>query len=332
MNRQEFFNAGTLTPYAPSMPNYWAYGAAPNASIPLGQAWLLFKVDRMEKGSASATMNYYESFYRKLLAHFNNMTNGRGEDAPVDWLAQKGSQLLFTTSLGDINPRSIASYLRAYKAFGRFCEDQGFISGFKCTIKRTETPIKETYTDREIAALEVKPKITDFVAFRNYTMIELLLATAVRTNTIINIRVGDVNLEERYISFNTTKANRVARVPLVEKAVAVLAQYMYKWRYKAKPSDYLFYGEGGKPLTRHGFYYAISSYNKSRGVTKTSPHLFRHTFIKNWLVNGGDPYSLKLITTHADLSIIEHYANLYAHDVRAKAEQFATINHPNRRR
>ena len=51
----------------------------------------------------------------------------------------------------------------------------------------------------------------------------------------------------------------------------------------------------------------IQRYNKSRGVNKTSVHLFRHTFATMYLKNGGDIYRLQKLLGHSSIKITEKY-------------------------
>ncbi|MFW6015547.1 MAG: tyrosine-type recombinase/integrase [bacterium] len=60
----------------------------------------------------------------------------------------------------------------------------------------------------------------------------------------------------------------------------VLQEYLlYR---KGEADDYLFPTENSTNLKRSGLQSAIKRYNLSRGVNKTSMHLFRHTFAKKW--------------------------------------------------
>jgi integrase/recombinase XerD len=158
----------------------------------------------------------------------------------------------------------------------------------------------------------------------------LLLATGARTNTILNIRIRDVDLEEGYIVFNTTKANKVVRLGLERKCKYVLQEYILYWRNinegDTEPEDYLFCNTYGEQLTRSGLTTAIVRYNNRRGVEKTSLHLFRHTFAKNWITSGGDLISLAQVLTHSELEMVKRYANLYGNDVKKEIEEHSTLS------
>lgn len=79
----------------------------------------------------------------------------------------------------------------------------------------------------------------------------------------------------------------------------------------------LFVSEYGNQMTLNSLGNAIWNYNHSRGVDKTSMHLFRHTYAKLYIQAGGDPFRLQKLLGHADLTMTRRYVALYADDLRA---------------
>ena len=69
----------------------------------------------------------------------------------------------------------------------------------------------------------------------------------------------------------------------------------------------------------------ITKYNQSRNVDKTSVHLFRHTFARTWLVNGGDIYRLKEILGHSSLAMVLEYVNMFSSDLRVTFNDFNAL-------
>ena len=65
----------------------------------------------------------------------------------------------------------------------------------------------------------------------------------------------------------------------------------------------------------------MAAYNKSRGIETTGIHRYRHTFAKQWVLNGGSVVSLSKILGHSNLSITENYLNLLVTDLAKQVEE-----------
>ena len=289
-----------------------------------------FMVSQYERGNSKATLDFYRRFYKKYTAYIMDCLNTTPKELPIEHLTSGVAQSAFIHYLEtlNINQQTINSYLRGFRAFGNFCEEEGYIDGFKCPIKEVEPPIKEVYSDEELHRLLKKPDISDFVEFRSYCIISLILNTAARSNTILNIKICDLELEEGYINFNTTKAHKIVRLGLERKTKRDLEEWVNYWRIGkgASPTDYLFCNEYGEQLSRSALAKSIAKYNNSRGVEKTSIHLFRHTYAKKWITSGGDIISLERVLTHSELEMVKRYSNLYGSDVKKEIEEHSAIS------
>lgn len=288
--------------------------------------WSDFMWQQETKGSAKATLDYYGRFYIKFCKFIREWLNTTEKEMPIVTLTKMNEiQLLFVKSMGEVGQQTINNYLRAYRSFGNFCEKQGYIDGFKCPIKEVEPQIKQVYTDGELKKLLVKPNINQLNEYRNWVIINLILSTGARCNTIINIKLNDVNLEERSIIFNTTKAHKTCRIPLNITITRILNEYIYYYGECSK-QGYLFFNECGEQITRSGLGTAIQRYNRKRGVEKTSLHLFRHTFAKKWLQDGGDIFTLQKVLTHSELTMVKRYANIYDSDIITAVNEHCALN------
>lgn len=76
--------------------------------------------------------------------------------------------------------------------------------------------------------------------------------------------------------------------------------------------DYLFCSIYGDMMGRVTLQSSVARYNKSRGVEKTSIHLFRHTFITLEVREGIAPLVLRRITGHKSLKALDGYYNTLA--------------------
>lgn len=70
----------------------------------------------------------------------------------------------------------------------------------------------------------------------------------------------------------------------------------------------------------------LKRYNNKRGVAKTSAHLFRHTFAKKWILNGGDVFRLQKILGHSDLTVVKEYVNMFGNDMAVNFDKYNPLD------
>lgn len=294
-----------------------------------------YLVVQIERGNSEKTIYNYKHWMRKYSKFLEEVFQTTPDGITVEVIATQPHQALFMGWLQKqgISQNSVNAYLRQLRAFGNWCVEEGYLDDFKCSVKEVPTKIKEVYTISELEKLMVKPPITDFVDFRTYCMISLMLNTGARRRTLTNIRICDLEMEEGYINFNTTKTNKVVRLGLERKTKRDLIEWVNYWRLGkgAEPTDYLFCNEFGEKLSENSITTTIARYNKKRGVEKTSVHLFRHTFAKMWITSGGDIISLARVLTHSELRMVQRYSNLYGGDIKAEIEEHSAISQMKRK-
>ena len=88
-----------------------------------------------------------------------------------------------------------------------------------------------------------------------------------------------------------------------------LWHYVEDVRPQAASSDIyeLFLSRGGITITTNTTKLVFSRLAKSSGVMRLHAHLCRHTFAVNYLLNGGDIFSLREILGHTTLEMVNHY-------------------------
>jgi len=65
--------------------------------------------------------------------------------------------------------------------------------------------------------------------------------------------------------------------------------------------------------------------NLSHDVDKTSTHLFRNTFAKNWLLEGGSAKRLQHALGHKNSKMVDEYARLYGRELREDFSKFTPL-------
>ncbi|MBR5642325.1 MAG: tyrosine-type recombinase/integrase [Firmicutes bacterium] len=275
----------------------------------LKQLFNNFLTSRQALGVTEKTIKTYK-------AHFQAMSHYLDTDELITEFQEEAiEEMIVSMRRKELSANSIKSYLITLRAFFRWCKEKGICD---ITVKpyKGKDIIKEPYTDKEVEALLKKPNLRNcsFTEYRNWVMVCLLLNCGCRAATLRSITVQDVNLDHEYILFRHTKSQRIQTIPLCKQMINILREYLLI--RKGEGSDPLFCSQYGKKLNEAGLRKAIATYNQSRGIKKTSTHLYRHTFSKIFLLDcGGNAFTLQRILGHSTLDMTKHYCNIYDADL-----------------
>lgn len=213
---------------------------------------------------------------------------------------------------------SLNSRIRGLRVFFNFCAEREYMKPISVKLMKEEETIKETYTDAELLRLLKRPESNSWVEWRTWAAVNYLVATGNRASTVINIKISDVDFDEMTIRLVKVKNRRQQLIPLSPALKEILTDYLKTWEHT--PGDYLFPSYEGNQLNLRSFQGSIRRYNISRGVTKTSVHLFRHTFAKNFILAGGGMVQLQALLGHSTMDMTRHYVNIYGTDLKRNFE------------
>ena len=222
----------------------------------------------------------------------------------------------------DIKTISINTNLRHLRAMFYSFMDLGYMNSFTIKMLKCEKDLIETYSEAELERLLKRPdkKKCNFSEYRNWVMICYLLGTGNRLDTLSNLKVKDIDFDSHEIVLRKVKNKKPYIIPLAPTLEKTLTEYL-RFR-KGKPEDYLFCNRYGEKLQKDSITTSLYRYNHSRGVLKTSVHLFRHTFAKNWILNRGDPFRLKAILGHSTMAMVNEYVNMFGKDLHKDFDEF----------
>lgn len=225
---------------------------------------------------------------------------------------------------------SLNSRIRGLRVFFKFCAEREYMAGFKIKLLKENQEIKEPYTDAELARLLARPHTTIWSDWRMWAAVNYMVATGNRVSTLLNVKISDVDFSANTIHLRTTKNRRQQIIPLSKSLKNVLKDYLRTWEHTI--DDYLFPSQEGGQLARSSFQQGLARYNKSRGVTKTSAHLFRHTFAKNFILAGGGIIQLQALLGHSTMDMTRHYVNIYGADLQKNYDSLNPLDTFNRRK
>lgn len=292
-----------------------------STAITLQQGIEMFKAHCIARNLAPATLETYDHY----IAH---LTEDVGAETPLTAITASTIEqhIVWLRQRGNNNDVSIASNIRTVRVLLYYLMRSGYMPTYKIQLPKYVKDVKETYTEAELQALLKKPdtKECSFTTYKTWVMINYLLATGNRLSTMISLRIRDLDFGNGMITLHVTKNKKAQIIPMSHALVDILTEYL-KFR-GGEPDDYLFCNAYGEQANKKCVQDAIAMYNKKRGVEKHSVHLFRHTFAKLWILNGGDIFRLQKVMGHADISTTRQYVNLYSTEIQKDYERFSPLD------
>lgn len=290
-----------------------------NTSRTIAETFDDFLHAKRAKGLVEKTLQSYASNFKAMSRHLNV------EQDIVDLCKSMLDDMVVSMRESGLSPNSINTYTKLMKAFLSWCNVEG-ITMLNISVYRGEETVKETYTDSELALLLEKPDIRKccFGEYRDWVIVNFLLNSGSRASTVRAIQIRDVDLDAGLVHYRHNKNHKAQVIPLCSEMVRIFKEYL-RFR-RGEETDPLFCDITGGPLTENGLRKAIVRYNKSRGVQKTSIHLFRHTFARKYLIDcGGDAFTLQKILGHSTLDMTKHYCAVFNADIVKNFDNFSPL-------
>ena len=208
----------------------------------------------------------------------------------------------------------------AYLVSSGFCEKTPVVD---VKVSRGEKKLPQILTGREIELLLAQPVAVDAKGYRDKAMLEVMYATGVRVSELIDLDIGDVNLDLGIIKCNAAKKTRV--IPLYPAALRALTIYVRDVRESmlaASDETALFVNINGSRMSRQGFWKILKHYQASAHIDKEiTPHTLRHSFAVHLLENGADLGSLQELMGHCDISSTQMYTHLINQKLKSVYEK-----------
>lgn len=161
---------------------------------------------------------------------------------------------------------------------------------------------------------------------RDTLIIELLYATGVRVSELVNIKIKDINREEKLIKV-LGKGNKERIVIYNNHTKKALDTYLkdgYNY-FNKKSSEYLILNKNGNKLSERYIREIINKKVSQASLDiKISPHTLRHTFATDILENGADLMTVKELLGHESLNT----TSIYTHITNEQIKKTYNLAHP----
>ena len=268
-------------------------------------------------------------WYKDIMAGFTRFLKASGDPLP-----RETSPNHFRAYLDDMRQRGRSSITvdRTYgglRCFFRYLAQERIIPQNPVTLvekpKKTQALIHPLNMD-QARLLLAQPKTKTYVGFRNWVMILTFLDTGLRLSEILGLRRDRIDWQGNRV-FVQGKGDKERAVPFgtaVKKAL-----WDYSQRRGDVPGQDIFFLDqfGGQICSRH-IQITLQRYGKAAGIegVRVSPHTLRHTFATQYILNGGDAFSLQHILGHSTLEMVKIYVRLANRDVALQHRKYSPID------
>lgn len=177
-------------------------------------------------------------------------------------------------------------------------------------------------TTEEVEAL-ITSSSSDVYGDRDVLILELLYGTGVRVSELVNIRLGDINMDDRSIRIlgKGNKERIVLYGRYADEALSVYLDNSYRVLNR-KGSEYLLLNKNGDRISDRYVRKIIERKARECDIGKrVSPHTLRHTFATDMLNNGADLISVKDLMGHNSINTTSIYTHITDDHIRSIYKQ-----------
>lgn len=270
------------------------------------------------RNQSSNTIISYRDTYVRLLIYCRDVLSIKPERISVadltaerlvdylNWLEQDCNN--------SINTRN--QRLAAIHSLFRYIQMQSPEYLFQCQqilgipYKKAEKHPVGYLSEDETKALLSTPDTSTRKGRRDQALLTLLYDSGARVQELVDLRVGDLRLNTPAQVKLTGKGRKTRCVPLMDKTVALLRQYLLENNIDTPVSfeHPLFFNSQRKKLTRQGVAYILCKYADLCNIQQVSPHKLRHTKAMHLTEADVNPIFIRDFLGHTDLKVTEIYS------------------------
>ena len=231
---------------------------------------------------------------------------------------------------------TISRKISSLRTFYSFLYDNNLVDKniFKnVVVPKKEKKLPKYITNEDVASIFDVPDISSPIGKRNRLILELLYGTGIRVSELCNIKVKDIDINEKTIRI-IGKGSKERIVFYGDICAEILELYLSDGRdllLNKKNNEYLIIGayKKDKPLTTRSVELIINDIIEKAAINKkVTPHVLRHTFATHLLNEGCDILMVKELLGHSSLDT----TGIYTHVSNERLRKVYLDSHPRARK
>lgn len=227
-----------------------------------------------------------------------------------------------------ISTVTIANYIRCIKVFFNWLYAEKEITKNpveKITNPKIERKMKRLLSPEELKKVFSQFDTTTFHGYRNWMISRLLFDTGSRISEALEIMPEDIDFKHKSILLTNPKNKKQRYIYFSPKLGAELRNWLkHHDRYSSSP--YLFPTVRGTKLDNRNFGKVLREIGDKLDI-EVHPHLFRNSFAKYYILNGGDWASLSRILDHSSAEVTaKAYLDFTNEEIGIKYQQHSPLS------
>ncbi len=274
----------------------------------------------VEKNRSPKTRENYERYLKRFVATMKLKTLG---DITEESIRE------FRVRLSHENLKKISQsyYVIAIRNFLKYLVRRGIkaLPPDRIELPKVSRRDIETLEYAELERLVAAPKTSTFRGLRDKAILETLFSTGLRLSELCALP-RYINLDRGEITVRG-KGDKLRIVFLSDTAKKAIKAYLEK-RPDTDEALFVSLSKKGKiigRITPRSVERLVSYYARAAGIAnagKVHPHLLRHSFATDLLINGADIRSVQALLGHANISTTQIYTHLTNKELREVHKAF----------
>lgn len=189
----------------------------------------------------------------------------------------------------------------------------------KVKIPRSNKPV----TQPDILTINEVQKMIDKTSnTKHKAILALMYATGIRSNEVCNMKIIDINSEEKSIKIKQAKGMKDRVAMLDDSLTIILMGYFLEYH----PTEYLFNGAKGGRYSERTVQQIVTSAANRCGIKKRiSSHSMRHSCFTQLVKNGIDIRYIQKLAGHKNINTTARYLQINDIDVLNIKSPFSEI-------
>ncbi len=263
------------------------------------------KTELKLRGFSPLTVRNYSFFVDKFLKRSNK---------PALELTEQDARSYLSELFDSKSKNTIMLAAAALKFF--------YVEILKKDFSQIKMPKKEKRLPEVLTKEEVRMLINSADNEKSRLIVSLLYSGGLRVSELVNLKVNDINLNERIGWVRKGKGSKDRVFTVSEFLARDLEGYL-----KRRQNVYVFSKDG--PLTTRNIQKIIKGMRERANINKkVTPHTLRHSFATHLLEQGTDIRLIQSLLGHSSLNTTQVYTHVSTDQIKKIKNPLETLNQP----